>query len=265
MWVYVLIVLATLHGFWSEFPTVVADDSTATRTGSVADQKPAQSAQSSNQGRSPRIVFITSKECAECDRILEKLQKPGGDFATMKSLGWKIGDGPDNHIQVVDKDSVADFVKELGVREFPTVACIQDGEILRAFKQGCTTPLDSWTFGWLIKGVNERPGPVVPERITVETTGNYPLRGNHWSVEGAWSPSKEYIVSHLRGPTHASQIRVSWKIESWSYEELRSLHDDLHEREMGGAVASNQSQSFQQSTTRGFSPSNSTNKFFGKY
>ena len=36
-----------------------------------------------------------------------------------------------------------------------------------------------------------------------------------------------------RGPNHGHQITANWAIESWSYEELRSLHDDLHEREIG--------------------------------
>ena len=120
------------------------------------------------------------------------------------------------------------------MREFPTVCCVDEGQIVRSFKSGCTTPLDAWTFGFLAKGLNERPAESVAEAARVETTGHYPLRGNHWSVDEDWSPTKAKVVSHLRGPNHASQIAASWKIESWSYEELRSLHDNLHEREMGG-------------------------------
>ena len=181
----------------------------------------------------------------------------------MKSTGWKIGDGPENHIQIVDREAVTDLVSKLNVREFPTVACVSDGEILRSFKDGCTTPLDVWTFGWLIKGQNERPTAPIPEPIRVATTGNYPLRGNHWSVDGAWSPSKEFMVAHLRGATHGQQINVSWKIESWSYEELRSLHDDLHEHEMGGARPTGFATS--QPAGSGFSSSSGANKFHGRY
>jgi hypothetical protein len=60
------------------------------------------------------------------------------------------------------------------------------------------------------------------------------LRGNHWSVEGDFNPTSELLVRHLRGPNHGHQIATDWKIEEWSTEELRSLHDDLHEREGGG-------------------------------
>ncbi len=102
---------------------------------------------------------------------------------------------------------------------------------------GCTTPLDAWTFGWLIKGQNERPKAAIPEAVEVETTGHYPLRGNHWSIDGIWNPSHDTLVRHLRGPNHGHQITANnWQIKTWSDEELRSLHDDLHEREGGGYV-----------------------------
>jgi hypothetical protein len=186
--------------------------------------------------RSPRVLFITAKDCEACDDELERLQKSGGDFDLMQKRGWKIGAGHENHIQIVDKDSIPDLIKKLNVHEFPTVACIQDGEIIRSFKDGCSTKLDAWTFSWLIKGFNERPTAPIPEAIRVEWTGSYPLRGNHWSVDGDWNPSKDVLIGHLRGAVHGGQIAASYKIEAWSYEELRSLHDDLHEREMGGVV-----------------------------
>lgn len=186
--------------------------------------------------RNPRVLFITAKDCESCDKELARLREPGGVFEGMQSRGWKIGETPDNHIQIVDRDSIPDFVRQLNVREYPTVACINDGEIVRSFKDGCSTPLDAWTFGWLIKGQNERPQAPISEAIRVATTGQYPLRGNHWSVDGAWNPTHEKIVAHLRGPNHGHQITANnWQIETWSYEELRSLHDDLHEREGGGS------------------------------
>ncbi|MBC8113915.1 MAG: hypothetical protein H7062_06035 [Candidatus Saccharimonas sp.] len=278
-----LIPSAWLLGFWSssvvalagedagsgrETPAariVVAAESVSTPTGGSRDaatelERPRVSP------RNPRVVFITAKDCEECDRVLTRLHRPGGDFETMKSLGWKIGEGPENHIQLVDRAAVADLVEKLGVRDFPTVACITDGEIVRAFQSGCTTPLDSWTLSWLMKGKDERPTPVKPEPITVATTGNYPLRGNHWSMDGIWNPSKEALVSHLRGPVHGPQLAASYQsyqIETWSVEELRSLHDNLHEREMGGAVPAGYAT--QQPAKAGFSSSSATNKFNGKF
>lgn len=179
-----------------------------------------------------RVLFIVEKDCDLCAKELSRLRKPGGDFEAMQSRGWKIGETPDNHLQIVDRDSVSELVELLAIREYPTVACVNGSEIVRSFKEGCTTPLDAWTFGWLLNGKNERPRAVVPEQARVQTTGSYPLRGNHWSVDGDWRPAHDRLVGHLRGPNHGSQILASWTIESWSYEELRSLHDDLHEREL---------------------------------
>ncbi len=122
-------------------------------------------------------------------------------------------------------------MKQLGKQEFPMVASVdKSGEVVRYFRFGCTTPLDMWTFGFLAKGIDERPAGFVMEQAKVEWTGHYPLRGNHWSVEGNWGPTKEETVAHLHGPNHQSQLIPEWHIEEWSLEELRSLHDDLHEK-----------------------------------
>ena len=185
-----------------------------------------------------RVLFIVSQDSPRCDAELARLRRPGGDFDAMRARGWRIGDNADNHVQIVDREDVADLVSRLAVRDFPTVACVEDGQIIRSFKSGCTTPLDAWTLGFLATGVNERPPGMVSEAARVETTGHYPLRGNHWSVEEDWNPTRDRVISHLRGPNHGHQILANWKIEAWSLEELRSLHDNLHEREMGGAGGS---------------------------
>jgi hypothetical protein len=43
------------------------------------------------------------------------------------------------------------------------------------------------------------------------------------------------VLAHLRGPNHGHAAPGYGSLETWSVEELRSLHDDLHERE-GGTV-----------------------------
>ena len=184
----------------------------------------------------PRVLFITAKGCQRCKEELERLRKPGGEFESMKSIGWKIGEDDNNHIQIVDRDEIPpEFVQLLKIKEFPTVACVVDGEIVRSFKDGCTTPLDAWTFGWLIKGKNERPQAMIPEIARVESTGHYRLRGNHWTVEGDPNPPKQMVINHIRGPNHGHASGSYGNIDNWSYEELRSLHDDLHEME-GGTI-----------------------------
>ncbi len=178
-----------------------------------------------------KVLFITAKNSPDCDKVLGKLNWPNGDFDKMRAAGWKIGKGPGNQLQIVDKDEVPDLVKQLGKQEYPAVASVdKNGEVVRYFRFGCTTPLDMWTFGFLAKGIDERPAGFVMEAAKVEWTGHYPLRGNHWSVEGDWNPTKDETVAHLHGPNHQSQLQPEWHIEDWSLEELRSLHDDLHEK-----------------------------------
>jgi hypothetical protein len=160
----------------------------------------------------------------------------------MLARGWKIGEGPENHLQIVEQHTVPDLIQQLDVREYPVIACISNGKIVRSFKSGCTTPLDAWTLGFLAKGIDERPPGSVPEAARVETTHHWPLRGNHWSIDDDWSPTRERVIQHLRGPSHGRQVRSTWDIEIWSLEELRSLHDYLHERQMGGISASTRSQ-----------------------
>ena len=181
--------------------------------------------------RDPRVLFITAADSEQSMTELVRLRSPKGPFEAMRSRGWKIGVGPENHVQIVDRSAIPDIVQKLNIREYPTVACISGGEIERSFKDGCTTPLDAWTFGWLLTGKNERPNAPVPEPARVASTGSYRLRGNHWSVDGDWNPTRATMISHLRSPSHGYRIASNYRIEAWSYEELRSLHDDLHEQE----------------------------------
>lgn len=178
----------------------------------------------------PRVLIVTAKNDPKSDAALAKLSKAGGDFEALRSVGWTIGETADKNIQIVDRNRIPVLAKQLYIPEYPAVACVDKGKVVRSFKSGCTTPLDMWTLSWLAKGVNERPTAPVVEAALVATTGHWPLRGNHWSVSGDWNPSREEVIAHLRGPNHASELQADWKIEDWSYEELRSLHDDLHER-----------------------------------
>lgn len=188
----------------------------------------------------PRVLLITEKNSAACEREISRLSRGGGDFEKLRAQGWKIGSGPDNHLQIVDREHISEFVRDLKIRDFPVVVCVSQGEIIRSFQEGCSTPLDVWTFGFLLNGKNERPPEIVPEAVRVASTGSYRLRGNHWSVDGDWNPSKAKLITHLRGPNHVSRLNSGFQIEQWSVEELRSLHDDLHESEPGGGVGTSQ-------------------------
>lgn len=182
--------------------------------------------------RNPRVLFVTFDNCQSCVTELERLEHASDGFTPLRQAGWKIGTQPDSHIQIVRFEEVPSLVETLRGSRFPCVLCIDKGNVVRSFQDGCSTPLDAYTFGWLLKGKMERPASAnaaAARATTVYTTGNYPLRGNHWSVEDYARPFKSRVIRHLRGENHSSLYPSAWPIETWAYEELRSLHDDLHE------------------------------------
>ncbi|MCA9080433.1 MAG: hypothetical protein KDA58_07730 [Planctomycetaceae bacterium] len=186
---------------------------------------------------SRRILLVIDSRTERTQQEMAKLRAPDGPFVKLLTKGWSVGSGRDSDVQIVDiSHSVPDDLKELVAKidpaRLPLPVFIDNGEIARSFQQGCTTPLDEWTFGWLRTGNDERPIEPPPEPVQVATTGHYPLRGNHWSVEGNWNPTREYVIHHLRS-THGQQLQTGWQIEEWSLEELKSVHDDLHDREQG--------------------------------
>src|SRR5262245_38548270 len=69
---------------------------TATEKKNATESRPAKA-------RSLRVLFITAKGCEKCDSELKRLRKAGGEFEVMQAAGWKIGETPDNHIQIVDR------------------------------------------------------------------------------------------------------------------------------------------------------------------
>ena len=233
-----------------------------TETGTSSSAVAKQEIRATNVLRS-RVLFIVKKGCERCESELNRLRSPGGDFEKLQSTGWRIGSGANNHIQIVDYEEIPELMQLLKVSEFPTVACIVDGEIVRSFKDGCTTPLDVWTFGWLLKGENERPKTAISEAARVESTGNYRLRGNHWTVEGDPNPTKDAVLQHLRG-IHGNSSAAYGAIENWSTEELRSLHDDLHEREGGGVGATYSGPAYAQPANRSLDAFSGNRKVTGR-
>jgi hypothetical protein len=240
----------------SFFSSVIFAGLTFAANANAATAEPAR--QSGPTTSSAARVLVITDGSEKCQQELARLQSPGGEFDKLRAAGWKIGATRDNNLQIVDVKDVPEISAGIKQREFPFVAGMVGDEVVRYFRSGCTTPLDSWTFGWLLKGVNERPAGVVSEAARVETTNNYPLRGNHWSVDGDWQPSRETVVSHLRGP-HGVQVPAQYNIETWSLEELRSLHDNLHDM-YGGGIADN---SRQQTRSSGFNVQGAASKMRG--
>lgn len=176
-----------------------------------------------------QVLLIVAPDDPDSTAKLSELQQAEGPFERLRRKGWRVGAGAEDHLRIVSVAEVRTLVEAHDLRTFPAVVAVHEGAVIRSFTSGCTTPLDEYTFEWLRTGVATRPATAPRPPPDVDTTGHYPLRGGHWSVDGDWYPSREHVLRHLRGPNHNHLIPSDWEIESWSYEELRSLHDDLHE------------------------------------
>lgn len=202
----------------------------ASRIRQVAGEKDVEPAEE-DEPRHPdlQVLLIMSWSYPGAEAKLRELEQVDGAFERLRKKGWKVGVRPEDHLRIVSVDQVRALVESQGIRTFPAVLAAHEGQVIRSFTSGCTTPLDEHTFEWLRTGTGSRPAEAPRPAPTVVTTGRYPLRGGHWSVDGDWYPSIERLLQHLRGPNHRHLIPANWEIETWSIEELRSLHDDLHE------------------------------------
>ena len=136
----------------------------------LADQPPVTVPRPGPETRKSRVLIIVRDDCPKCDAELARLREPGGPFEAMQAVGWKIDSTPDSHVQIVNRDDVPEVAKTLDAADYPAVAAVDGEEVIRYFETGCTTPLDAWTFGWLMTGKNERPTAVVPEPVRVAST-----------------------------------------------------------------------------------------------
>lgn len=221
----------------SSLAAAFADGPETTSSVSAKASEPADPTRPPEPSERKRILVVFEPQSERSRTEMAKLNAPGGTLEILKKRGWKVGEDAASHIRLVDRTKPIDpelqpILAQLPVGDGPVVVAIEGTEIARSFKRGCTTPLDPWTFGWLMTGNDDRPVDFIPEPIKVATTGNYRLRGNHWSIEGDWNPTQASVARHLR-TSHSNGIPAGAKIEVWSIEELRSLHDDIHDREEG--------------------------------
>jgi thioredoxin-like negative regulator of GroEL len=87
------------------------------------------------------LLYFTATWCAAC-RANEKT------FAALRSRGWKIGPGEENHIQIIDLDLRPDLKSRYRVNAIPAWVLIDDGRELR---RRCG-PLDPFAVGRLFGG-----------------------------------------------------------------------------------------------------------------
>lgn len=170
-----------------------------------------------------RVMLFNADWCPAC---VADQPKREAALAALQRKGWRVGEQPEDQFQIVDVDA-SDLDERLGIDAVPAYVKVEDGRIVRQFRRGCSEPLDAWALGRLYTGRDQRPEPKRAP-VTAATTGQYPLRGNWWSVDGQWNAIKAVLIAHLTGGEHRGKFDRDW-LQSLSRAELHSLHSDDHE------------------------------------
>ena len=103
---------------------VVAGRTGASSASQSTDEPLAGKANAHPRGQNPRVLFIVSRDCPECDG---KWLDCGGQGPTSKRCalrGWKIGPAAENHLQIVDREAIPQLIEQFKPEHFPTVACL---------------------------------------------------------------------------------------------------------------------------------------------
>jgi hypothetical protein len=111
--------------------------------------------------RNLQVLLIMSWKHPGAEAELRRLESVDGAFERLRKVGWRVGLKPDDHLRIVTDDEVRELVTKLDLKSFPSVVALHDGEVIRSFRSGCTTPLDEYTFEWMRSGVSGPYGGVV--------------------------------------------------------------------------------------------------------
>lgn len=102
-----------------------------------------------------RLVVYTARWCGPC-RTFEHEVLP-----KLVAAGWRVGDGPRNHITLI----ACDGCLPPGIEALPTFVLIEHGRETDR-RVGL---LDEWDVGEFVKGYSERPG-VEPRQTSATAT-----------------------------------------------------------------------------------------------
>lgn len=199
---------------------VVEQDAPSTDSGATGPLHHQVAPESSN--RILVVIGCTTPACREFERKLAEERK------TFVSMGWRIGDAATDQVQILDvhnpahADLVDVYLGDDETRPLPIVVKLEGGKVVREIRHGCGTPFTTWNAYWLYTGKRYANDPGTRERVTVQTSGGYPVRGN-W-----WSHSDGNLRRHLMSGQHRGKFEAAW-LNSLSGAELESLHSDDHE------------------------------------
>lgn len=149
-----------------------------------------------------RVMVFTAKWCGPCQS-----QK-----AMLAKMGWSMGGGPDNQIQVVDIDEDKALARRYAVTSLPTLVGIVNG---REARRHVGFVADPWGVSALV-GIAKPREVRQAARETVRT-------GGHWTFPGTTAGDLRQHLIRTHGYSAA-------QVSGMSFEQLLNAHDDSHER-----------------------------------
>lgn len=117
------------------------------------DQSPTP--KSLSEERIPRILILVQQGCLPCVALKRELEP---EFAALRSVGWKIGTTADCHVQIVDIGQQPRYAV-FAVDGTPAIVRFDGIGVVKNSLPTVRTPVDRWSIGLLLKGVDERPQP----------------------------------------------------------------------------------------------------------
>lgn len=171
-----------------------------------ADPSDGSQQNGSTDTRRKRLLYFTDGSCSLC-REFERTE-----LKSLKSVGWKIGPQPSNHIQVVDIERNRDVAGRYEISSVPNLVCVDLDKEVRRWEG--TGVFDRWTADRIYTGKYRFP--------------DYPIRGDWWTLDGTTDHTVKVMVAHMDWGYHKGKFDHRW-IEELTIDELHSLHSDDHE------------------------------------
>ena len=105
--------------------------------------------------RTPRVLVLEQQGCLPCLALKRELEP---EFAALRAVGWKIGTTADCHVQIVDIGDQPRYAV-FAVDGTPAIVRFDGIGVVKNSLTTVRTPVDRWSIGLLLKGVDERPQP----------------------------------------------------------------------------------------------------------
>ena len=77
-----------------------------------------------------KLLVFTATWCGPCKTVYNPDNPEGTTISELEKVGWKVGNGPENHIQMVDVDENPELFQRYGLTHVPSFVLIRNGELV---------------------------------------------------------------------------------------------------------------------------------------